>query len=129
MRFLKEFNVSWKHQGCQKNTHRKKTLIACDASKLAAGYVLKSKTRQMEKKTRETSKFAPVAFGTKRFGTTGQIKQTTYAKVFLAKHFVFDEFGHILCGIKKSKTVNTKNKALKRFLSGQTNTPIAPDIL
>ena len=40
---------------------------------------------------------------------------TMYAKEFLAMHFAFDEFAHILWGVKKPTIVMTDNKALTRF--------------
>ena len=42
-----------------------------------------------------------------------------YAKDFLAMHFAFDEFAHILWGVKKPTTVMTDNKALTRFFQSK----------
>ena len=42
-----------------------------------------------------------------------------YAKEFLAMHFAFDEFGHILWGSKKPIIVMTDNKALTRFFQAK----------
>ena len=44
---------------------------------------------------------------------------TMYAKEFLAMHFAFDEFGHILWGAKKPIIVMTDNKALTRFFQAK----------
>ena len=82
----------------------------CDESKHAAHYVLIIEDYPDEK-TAETRKFAPVAFGSKRF-TTVQISSSIYAKEFLAKLLAFDEFGHIWCGTKEPIIVMTDNKAL-----------------
>ena len=49
----------------------------CDASEHAAGFDLLMED-YADEQTRETSKYAPVAFGSKRF-TTGQISLTMYA--------------------------------------------------
>ena len=76
----------------------KQLVIMCDASEHAAGYVLLiedyTETNDGQKKT-----YAPVAFGSQRF-TEGQMSLTMYAKEFLAMHFAFDEFAHILWGVK-----------------------------
>ena len=40
---------------------------------------------------------------------------SVYAKEFLAMHFAFNEFGHILWGAKKPVIVMPDNKALTRF--------------
>ena len=91
----------------------KQLVIMCDASEHAAGYVLLiedyTEANDGQKKT-----YAPVAFGSQRF-TEGQMSLTMYAKEFLAMHFAFDEFAHILWGVKKPTIVMTDNKALTRF--------------
>ena len=48
---------------------------------------------------------------------------TRYAKEFLAMHFAFDEFAHILWGIKKPTIVMTDNKALTRFFHSKRIPP------
>ena len=63
--------------------------------------------------------YAPVAFGSQRF-TEGHMSLTMYAKAILAMHFAFDEFDHILWGVKKPTIVMTDNKALTRFFSNQS---------
>ena len=85
----------------------------CDASEHAAGNVLLiedyTEANDGQKKT-----YAPVAFGSQRF-TEGQMSLTMYANEFLAMHFAFDEFAHILWGVKKPTIVMTDNKSLTRF--------------
>ena len=70
----------------------------CNANEHAAGCVLFIED-YLDEETGETSKFTPLAFGSKRF-TTGQMSLTMYAKELLAMHLAFDEFGHILWGAK-----------------------------
>ena len=93
----------------------KQLVIMCDASEHAAGYVLLIED-YADPSVKQT--YAPVAFGSKKF-QGGQMSLTMYAKEFLAMHFAFDEFGHILWGAKKPIIVMTDNKALTRFFSGE----------
>ena len=92
-------------------------IIMCDASEHAAGYVLliEDYTDPSAKQT-----YAPVAFGSKKF-QGGQMSLTIYAKEFLAMHFAFDKFGHILWGAKKPIIVMTDNKALTGFFRQNTS--------
>ena len=93
----------------------------CDASEHAAGFVLLiedyTKTNDEPMKT-----YAPVSFGSQRF-TEGQMSLTMYAKEFLAMHFAFDEFAHILWGVKKPTIVMTDKKALTRFFQSKRIPP------
>ena len=89
----------------------KQLVIVCDANEHAASYVLLIED-YADPSTKQT--YAPVAFGSKKF-QGGQMSLTMYAKEFLAMHFAFDEFGHILWGTKKPIIVMTDNKALTRF--------------
>ena len=75
----------------------KQLVIMCDASEHAAGYVLLIED-YTETSEGPTKSYAPVAFGSQRF-TEGQMSLTMYAKEFLAMHFAFDEFAHILWGV------------------------------
>ena len=99
----------------------KQLVIMCDASEHAAGYVLLiedyTESNGDKKKT-----YAPVVFGSQRF-TEGQMSLTMYAKEFLAMHFAFDEFAHILWGVKKPTIVMTDNKALTRFFQSKRIPP------
>ena len=90
----------------------KQLLIKCDASEHAAGYVLLTDD-YTDSDVAPMKSYAPVAFGSQRF-TKGQISLTVYATKFLAMHFAFDEFAHILWGVKKPTIVMTDNKALTR---------------
>ena len=92
-------------------------VIMCDASEHAAGYVLLIED-YADSPAKHT--YAPVAFGSKKF-QGGQMSLTMYAKEFLAMHFAFDEFGHILWGAKKPIIVMTDNKALTRFFRRNTS--------
>ena len=95
----------------------KQLVIMCDASEHAAGYVLLIEDYS-ETQSGSLKKYAPVAFGSKKF-QGGQMSLTRYAKEFLAMHFAFDEFGHILWGAKKPIIVMTDNKALTRFFQAK----------
>ena len=93
----------------------------CDASEHEAGSVLLTEdyteTNDGNKKT-----YAPVAFGSQRI-TEGQMSLTMYAKKFQAMHLAFDEFAHILLGVKKPTIVMTDNKALTRFFQSKRIPP------
>ena len=91
----------------------KQLVILCDTSEHAARYVLLIED-YTETNDGPTKSYAPVAFGSHRF-TEGQMSLTMYAKEFLAMHFAFDEFAHILWGVKKPTIVMTDNKALTSF--------------
>ena len=95
----------------------KQLVITCGASEHAAGYVLLIEDYS-ETQSGSLKKYAPVAFGSKKF-QGGQMSLTMYAKEFLAMHFAFDEFGHILWGAKKSIIVMIDNKALTRFFQAK----------
>ena len=99
----------------------KQLVIMCDASEHAAGYVLLiedyTEANDGQKKT-----YTPVAFGSQRF-TEGQMSLTMYAKEFLAMHFAFDEFAHILWGVKKPTIVMTDNEGLTRFFQSKRIPP------
>ena len=99
----------------------KQLVIMCDASEHAAGYVLLIED-YTETNDGPTKSNAPVAFGSQRF-TEGQMSLTMYAKEFLAMHFAFDEFAHILWGVKKPTIVMTDNKALTRFFQSKRIPP------
>ena len=79
-------------------------MIECDASEHAAGYVslIEDYADPSVKQA-----YAPVTFGYKEFHGV-QMSLTLYAKEFLALHFAFEKFGHILWGA-------TINKALTRI--------------
>ena len=99
----------------------KQLVIMCDASEHAAGYVLLIED-YTETDDVPTKSYAPVAFGSQRF-TEGQMSLTMYAKEFLAMHFAFDEFTHILWGVKKPTIVITDNKALTKFFQSKRVPP------
>ena len=88
----------------------------CDASENAAGYVFLIEDSEPQSGSLKT--YAPVAFASKKV-QGGQVPLTMYAEEFLAMHFAFDEYGHILCGAKKPKMVMTDNKALTRFFQAK----------
>ena len=89
----------------------------CDSNGHAAGCDLLIEDNT-DKETRETSKFIPVAFGSKRL-TTGKTSLTMYAKKFLAMHLASDVFGHSLWGTKEPTIVMTANKALTKFFQAK----------
>ena len=91
----------------------KQLVIMCDASEHVAGYVLLIED-YTESDAGPMKSYAPVAFGSQRF-TEAQMSLTMYAKEFLAMHSAFNEFAHILWGVKKPTIVMTDNEALTRF--------------
>ena len=95
----------------------KQLVIMCDASEHATGYVFLIED-YTETNNGPTKSYAPVAFGSQRF-TEGKMSLTMYAKEILAMHFAFDEFAHILWGVKKPTIVMTDNKALTRFFQSK----------
>ena len=99
----------------------KQLVIMCDASEHAAGYVplIEDYT---ETNDGPTKSYAPVAFGSEKF-TEDQMSLTMYAKEFLTMHFAFDEFAHILRGVKTPTIVMTDNKALTRFFQSKRIPP------
>ena len=99
----------------------KQLVIMCDASEHAAGYVLLIED-YTDTDVGSMKSYAPVAFGSQRF-TEGQMSLTMYAKEFLAMHFAFDEFAHVLWGVKKQTIVLTDNKALTRFFQSMRIPP------
>ena len=99
----------------------KQLVIMCDASEHAAGYVVLIEDYS-ETQSGSFKKYAPVAFGSKKFQGV-QMSLTMYVKEFLAMHFAFDEFGHILWGAKKPIVVMTDNKALTRFFQAAKHIP------
>ena len=99
----------------------KQLVIMCYASEHAAGYVLLIED-YTETDDGPTKSYAPVAFGSQRF-TEGHMSLTMYAKEILAMHFAFDEFAHILLGVKKPTIVMTDNKALTRVFQSKRIPP------
>ena len=95
----------------------KQLVIMCDASEHAAGYVLLIEDFS-ETQSGSLKKYAPVAFGSKKC-QGGQRSLTMYAKEFLAMHFAFNEFGHVLWGAKKPIMVMTDKKPLTRFFQAK----------
>ena len=99
----------------------KQLVIMCDASEHTPGYVLVIED-YTETNDGPTKSYAPVAFGSQRF-IEGQMSFTMYAKEFLAMHFAFNEFAHILWGVNKPTIVMTDNKALTRFFQSKRIPP------
>ena len=95
----------------------KQLVIMCDASEHAAGYVRLIEDYS-ETQSGSLKKYVSVAFGSEKF-QGGQMLLTMYVKEFLAMHFAFDEFGHILWGAKKPIIVMTDDKALTRFFQAK----------
>ena len=67
----------------------------------------------------QTKCYATVSFGSKIFNPT-QLKLSIYAKKFLAVHFAFDAFAHILWEATKLILVLTDNRSLTRFFQAKT---------
>jgi hypothetical protein len=87
-------------------------VLLTDASYYAAGYVLMIEDYADDKNGKQVKSYAPVSFGSKVF-TPAQLKLSIYAKEFLAVHYAFDTFVHILWGTsEKPVLVLTDNKSL-----------------
>ena len=99
----------------------KQLLIMCVTTEHAAECVLLIED-YIDSDAGPMKSYAPVAFGSQRF-TEGQMSLTMYAKEFLAMHFAFDEFAHILWGVKKPTIVMTGNKAPTRFFQSKRISP------
>ena len=68
-----------------------------DASFHAAGYAIMIEDNPNQKLQSRRKTYAPIAFGSKTY-SPAQLKMSIYAKEFLAIHFAFSEFGHLMCG-------------------------------
>ena len=102
----------------------KQIALKTDASFGAAGYAVLIEDDPNQKLTPLRNSYAPVVYGSKTF-TPAQIKMSIYTKEFLAIHFAFKEFGHILWGAPKPVIILTDNKAVTRFFQ----TKIVPPAL
>ena len=110
-------------QACQMSLRLPKPnaqyVILTDASFYAAGYVLLIEDYSIEQTGKTHKTYVPVSFGSKIFTPT-YLKLSIYAKEFLAVHFAFDTFAHILWGSSKPVLVLTDNKSLTRFFQAKT---------
>ena len=94
-------------------------VIIADASFYGAGFVLMVED-YCNDAPKENKILAPVSFGSKVFNPA-QLKFSIYAKEFLAVHYAFEKFAHILWGATSKNTlVLTDNKALARFFQAKT---------
>ena len=94
-------------------------VILTDASFYAAGYVLMIEDYITDQTGKTHKTYVPVSFGSKIFTPTF-LKLSIYAKEFLAVHFAFDNFAHILWGSTKPVLVLTDNRSLTRFFQAKT---------
>ena len=94
-------------------------VILTDASFYAAGYVLMIEDYITDQSGKTYKTYVPVSFGSKIFTPT-YLKLFIYAKEFLAVHFAFDTFAHILWGSTKPVLVLTDNRSLTRFFQAKT---------
>ena len=108
---LKESNFSLKLPLLEKQK-----VILRDANKHAS-YVLFI-GNYTDEGTGGPSKFALVAFSSKRF-STGQMPLTMLAKEFFAMHPAFVHCGHMWRGTRKPIIVMTDNEALTMFFSAK----------
>ena len=93
-------------------------VILADASYYAAGFVLMIEDYVTNKAGKELKVYSPVTFGSKIF-QPAQLKLSVYAKEFLAVHFAFDNFAHIIWGAEKPVLVLTDNRSLIRFFQAK----------
>ena len=75
--------------------------MMCDASEHAAEYVLLIE-EYTNSDVEPMKSYALVVFGSQIY-TEGQMLFTIYANEFLSMHFAFDEFAHILVGLKRER--------------------------
>ena len=75
-------------------------VILTDASFYAAAYVLMIEDYITDQSGKTSKTYVPVSFDSKIFTPT-YLKLSIYAKEFLAVHFAFDTFAHILWGSTK----------------------------
>ena len=92
-------------------------VILADASFYAAGYVLMIEDYTTSSNG-QSKIYAPVCFGSRIF-QPAQLKLSIYAKEFLAVHFAFDHFAHIVWGVNKPVLILTDNKSLTRFFQAK----------
>ena len=97
----------------------KQYVIMADASFYAAGFVLMIEDYLEDQAGKTVKKYVPVSFGSKIFNPT-HLKLSIYAKEFLAVHFAFDSFAHILWESSKPTIVLTDNRSLTRFFQAKT---------
>ena len=94
-------------------------VIIADASYYGAGFVLMVEDYCNDEE-KEHKILAPVSFGSKVFNPS-QLKLSIFAKEFLAVHYAFEKFAHILWGSTYKHTlVLTDNKALAMFFQAKT---------
>ena len=94
-------------------------VILIEASFYAAGFVLVIEDYLTDQSGKTHKTYVPVSFGSKIFTPT-YLKLSIYAKEFLAVHFAFDTFAHILWGSTKPVLVLTDNRSLTRFFQAKT---------
>ena len=102
----------------------KQFILLTDASFDGAGYVLMIEDyTDPDNEKRTKKKYAPVAFGSKVFKGAHR-KASIFAKEFLAVHFAFETFAHILWGTSnKPILVLTDNAGLSSFFQAKTIPP------
>ena len=89
-----------------------------DASFYAAGFVLMIEDYLEDQAGKTLKKCVPVSFGSKIFNPT-HLKLSNYVKEFLAVHFAFDSFAHILWESSNPTIVLTDNRSLTRFFQAK----------
>ena len=92
----------------------KQLILMTDASFHAAGYAIMIEDDPNQKLQSRRKTYAPIAFGSKTY-SPAQLKMSIYAKEFLAIHFAFSEFGHLMWGSTFPVIVFTDNRAVTRF--------------
>ena len=102
----------------------KQFILLTDASFDAAGFVLMIEDYTIAGNDQKTKKrYAPVAFGSKVFHGSHR-KASIFAKEFLAVHFAFEAFAHILWGAReKPIIVLTDNSGLSSFFQAKSIPP------
>ena len=97
-------------------------VLMTDANFKNAGYALMIEENPEEKISSVRKTYAPVAFDSKTFSPS-QIKLSIYAKEFLAIHFAFMEYSHILWESTKPVVVLTDNESVTRFFQTKVIPP------
>ena len=100
--------------GLRQRLSGKQLVLMTAASFQAAGYAVLIEDDPNQKYTSTRKTYAPIAYGSKTYSPS-QIKNSIYAKEFLALYMAFKVFGHILWGATKPLIIMTDSKSVTRL--------------
>ena len=95
-------------------------MILTDASLYAAGYFLVIEEYTTDQNGKHYKTYDTLSFGSNKLFNPTYLKLSFYAEEFLAVHFAFDTFEHILWGSSKPVVILSDNKCLTRFFQAKT---------